>query len=74
MNVHHEGVLQIYAAVPLKSCVSQYSLILYEPYTESLSESLLKSETIAFKQLISYMIEIIKVLSYLKTIGIYPEI
>lgn len=36
MAISHEGVLQVYSVIALKSCVSHLSLVIYEPYSETL--------------------------------------
>ena len=48
--------------------------MLYEPYTETLSELIVGKQSISYKTFIDYLIEIIKILSHLADSYIFPDI
>lgn len=50
------------------------SLVLYEPYTETLSEMVGGKDDLSYKNFIAYLIDIVKILSHLGNSYIFPDI
>ena len=52
----------------------QPHLVLYEPYTETLSEFISTHQSLPYKKILELLIEVVKILSFLSDQCIFPDI